>query len=101
MERSAVYGKGGIGKSVVATSLSACYALQQKKVLHVGCDPKRDSTVRLLGLDAEPVTVLERLGRNPNAVKTGEVITTGRLGIDCCECGGPTPGMGCAGRGVA
>lgn len=101
MERIAVYGKGGIGKSVVATSLSACYALQQKKVLHVGCDPKRDSTVRLLGLDTEPVTVLERLGRNPNAVKTGDVIMTGRLGIDCCECGGPTPGMGCAGRGVA
>lgn len=101
MERIAVYGKGGVGKSVIATNLSACYALTGRSVLHLGCDPKHDSALRLMANDTEPVTVLERLGRNPNAVALQQVISKGRLGIDCCECGGPTPGMGCAGRGVA
>src|SRR5512139_1586187 len=38
MERIAIYGKGGVGKSVVATNLSVCYATSGKRVLHVGCD---------------------------------------------------------------
>ena len=48
METIAIYGKGGIGKSVVATSLSVHYAQNGNKVLHVGCDPKHDSAMRLL-----------------------------------------------------
>ena len=45
--RIAFYGKGGIGKSTIASNISALLAMQGKKVLHIGCDPKADST-RLL-----------------------------------------------------
>ena len=45
--RVAFYGKGGIGKSTIASNVSALLAMQGKKVLHIGCDPKADST-RLL-----------------------------------------------------
>ena len=47
IRRVAFYGKGGIGKSTIASNVSALLAMQGKKVLHIGCDPKADST-RLL-----------------------------------------------------
>ncbi|HOU54979.1 MAG TPA: AAA family ATPase [Myxococcota bacterium] len=101
METIAVYGKGGIGKSVVATSLSAWYAMNGQRVLHVGCDPKHDSALRLLDQRTRIRTVLEVLRDDPEAAGTDEILTTGRHGIACCEAGGPEPGVGCAGRGVA
>lgn len=101
MQRIAIYGKGGVGKSVVATSLSAYYALQNKSVLHVGCDPKCDSAVRLLDGQGRIPTVLEELAKNPNLASAHSILHTGRHGILCCESGGPEPGVGCGGRGVA
>ncbi|MDH5492750.1 MAG: nitrogenase reductase [Myxococcales bacterium] len=101
VQKIAVYGKGGIGKSVVATALSAHFAQQSRRVLHVGCDPKADSAVRLIDGDAGIRTVLDAMGDDPTAVSTEQIITRGRLGIDCCEAGGPKPGLGCGGRGVA
>lgn len=97
----AVYGKGGIGKSVVATSLSACYAMRDMKVLHIGCDPKVDSAIRLVNSRDELRTVLDVLGDKQTQVAAQSVIAVGRLGIHCCESGGPPPGLGCGGRGVA
>ena len=38
--RIAVYGKGGIGKSTIASNLSVGLASGEKRVLHIGCDPK-------------------------------------------------------------
>ncbi len=99
--KMAIYGKGGVGKSVVATNLSATYAQQNKAVLHVGCDPKYDSAVRLLADGDRIKTVLEVLGEEPVTVSTESIINVGRLGIHCCESGGPKPGLGCGGRGVA
>ena len=56
----AMYGKGGIGKSTVSSNLSAVFAQQGLKVLHVGCDPKHDSTLTLL--DGAPVkTVIQKI----------------------------------------
>ena len=101
MHRIAIYGKGGVGKSVIATSLTAHYALQGQSVLHVGCDPKRDSAVRLLPGGGTMETVLDVLTRNPNAATAQGVLHKGRHGIMCCEAGGPEPGLGCGGRGVA
>jgi nitrogenase iron protein NifH len=100
-ERIAIYGKGGVGKSVVATNLSVCYARQGLRVLHIGCDPKHDSSVRLLDPETPCRTVLELLGERPSGLSGRDVLNAGRLGIACCESGGPEPGVGCAGRGVA
>ena len=101
MQRIAVYGKGGVGKSVIATTLSVYYARQGEAVLHVGCDPKRDSSVRLLQSGETLPTVLEVLAAEPNLASAHSVLHTGRHGIVCCESGGPEPGVGCGGRGVA
>lgn len=101
MEKIAIYGKGGIGKSVVATNLSAYYALTGKRVLHIGCDPKTDSSLRLIDSNVPIKTVLEVIGDNPTAASSEEIINVGRLGVECCESGGPPPGQGCGGRGVA
>ncbi len=101
MERIAIYGKGGVGKSVVATSLSACYARAGHRVLHVGCDPKHDSAVRLVDGKGSIPTVLDVLADDPNVTSTDRILHEGRYGIQCCEAGGPEPGVGCGGRGVA
>jgi nitrogenase iron protein NifH len=100
VERIAVYGKGGIGKSVVATGLSTHFGKLGKKVLHVGCDPKRDSSLRLIGRMPDK-TVVDLVGMEPGAVAANRLINEGRHGIHCIESGGPQPGLGCGGRGVA
>ena len=48
MKQIAIYGKGGIGKSTIATHLAYATANQGKTVLQVGCDPQSDSTANLL-----------------------------------------------------
>lgn len=105
MRQIAIYGKGGIGKSTVATNL--CMALREQglKVMQVGCDPKRDSTRSLTGGRLIP-TVLEtyrehlRVGRDEYAIALKDIVFEGSRGIYCVESGGPEPGIGCAGRGV-
>ena len=49
MLKVAVYGKGGIGKSTVTSNLAAAFATMGKRVIQIGCDPKADSTINLLG----------------------------------------------------
>ena len=49
MLKVAIYGKGGIGKSTVTSNLAAAFATMGKKVIQIGCDPKADSTMNLLG----------------------------------------------------
>ena len=49
MLKIAVYGKGGIGKSTVTSNLAAAFASLGKRVIQIGCDPKADSTINLLG----------------------------------------------------
>jgi len=94
----ALYGKGGIGKTTVASGLSAIYAKKRLKVLHVGCDPKHDSTMGLL--DQEPlVTVIQALSKRIQ--RPEDIVMRGRFGLHCIECGGPEPGVGCGGRGVS
>ncbi|MDD5628716.1 MAG: AAA family ATPase [Elusimicrobia bacterium] len=105
MQNIVIFGKGGIGKSTIAASLSTVYALQKKKVLHVGCDPKHDSTVGLV--DGKLIeTFLEKHARvfgvrDHGELKAEDLLVKGRLGIDCAEAGGPEPGVGCAGRGIS
>jgi len=99
MKKIAIYGKGGIGKSTVASNLSAAMALSGLRVLQIGCDPKADSTINLT--HGEPVTpVLTYLRDSDAAPDIPDIIRTGFGGVMCMETGGPTPGIGCAGRGI-
>jgi len=105
MRQIAIYGKGGIGKSTVASNLSVALSARGLQVMQVGCDPKRDSTRTLTGGRMIP-TVLEvlrdqlRAGRDQNAVTLEDIVFPGGQGVYCVESGGPEPGIGCAGRGV-
>jgi nitrogenase iron protein NifH len=105
MRQIAIYGKGGIGKSTVASNLSMALCQRGLAVMQVGCDPKRDSTRSLTGGHMIP-TVLETLrdemrqGRDKSAVRLEDIVFTGGEGVHCVESGGPEPGVGCAGRGV-
>ena len=98
MKKIAIYGKGGIGKSTTAANLSVAMSALGHKVLQIGCDPKADSTRLLTGGVPIP-TVLDQLrsGREP---ALEELVFPGRGGVLCVEAGGPTPGIGCAGRGI-
>ena len=100
MQKIAIYGKGGIGKSTVTSNLAAAMAVQGKRVIQIGCDPKADSTVNLLsGQTLMPVmNFIREYDREPDTI--GEISKIGFGNILCIETGGPTPGLGCAGRGI-
>lgn len=99
MLKIAVYGKGGIGKSTTVSNLSAAFADQGYKVMQIGCDPKADSTINLHS-GTELTTVLDLVRTKRNDFTLEDMVTIGYKGIVCVEAGGPTPGLGCAGRGI-
>ena len=100
MVKIAIYGKGGIGKSTTATNISAALAEQGKRVMQIGCDPKSDSTKALMGGMSIP-TVLDRIrDKGVDGVTLSDIVFEGFQGTLCVEAGGPTPGIGCAGRGI-
>ena len=99
MLKIAIYGKGGIGKSTMTSHLSAAFATLGKRVIQIGCDPKADSTISLL--HGEPLKpVMEYLREDPEPQSIEEISKVGFGNILCIETGGPTPGLGCAGRGI-
>ncbi len=100
MLKVAIYGKGGIGKSTVTSNLAAALALRGKRVIQIGCDPKADSTINLLGGEPlQPVmNFMREQDRDPQSLD--EIAREGFGGVLCIETGGPTPGLGCAGRGI-
>ena len=85
MRQIAIYGKGGIGKSTVATNLSMALREQSLKVMQVGCDPKRDSTRNLTQGKLIP-TVLEtyrehlRMGHDEYAIALKDIVFEGPKG---------------------
>jgi nitrogenase iron protein NifH len=99
--RIVIYGKGGIGKSTIATHLSVSYASEGLKVLHIGCDPKMDSSMKLTGNMLIPNICDFIRDGTYNERNLKDLIVRGKFGIDCMETGGPEPGKGCSGRGVA
>ena len=98
MIKIAVYGKGGIGKSTTVSNVAAALADKGLKVMQIGCDPKADSTALLHGGTAIP-TVLD-LVRSGKPFGLEDMTAVGYGGVICVEAGGPTPGLGCAGRGI-
>ena len=120
MIKIAIYGKGGIGKSTTVSNVSAALADMGYKVMQIGCDPKADSTSSLYsgsGLqsktEASPKsgllskysggglpTVLDLVREKKNDFTLEDMVCEGYGGVICVEAGGPTPGLGCAGRGI-
>lgn len=99
MYRFAIYGKGGIGKSTTSSALSCAFAQMGYKVMQIGCDPKADSTLYLH--DGNRIeNILDILREKRDQAELNELVTVGYHDIICAECGGPTPGLGCAGRGI-
>ena len=99
MIKIAVYGKGGIGKSTTVSNVSAALADMGYKVMQIGCDPKADSTSSLHG-GSEMTTVLDLVRERKNDFALEDMVREGYGGVICVEAGGPTPGLGCAGRGI-
>ena len=89
MLKVAIYGKGGIGKSTITSNLAAAFAAMGKRVIQIGCDPKADSTINLLG--GEPLRPVMNYMREEDEEPEE---------LDQIAKEGPTPGLGCAGRGI-
>ena len=99
MKKLAIYGKGGIGKSTTVSNVAAALAEQGMKVMQIGCDPKADSTITLR--HGKPLSTVLELVRGGNLNPALEdMVLEGYGGVLCVEAGGPTPGLGCAGRGI-
>ena len=100
MIKIAVYGKGGIGKSTTTSNLSAAFSKMGYRVMQIGCDPKSDSTKNLMGGVKIP-TVLDQIReKGSDQIALEDIVFEGYNGVFCVEAGGPTPGIGCAGRGI-
>ncbi len=99
MERLVLFGKGGSGKTTVASNLSAIYCREGRRVLHVGCDPKRDSLFTLVD-ELPREAALDLLLDEEREVTADDLRVRGRLGMDCVDSGGLQVGLGCGGRGV-
>lgn len=99
MKKIAIYGKGGIGKSTITGAIAAALAESGQKVMQIGCDPKADSSMNILGEKRiKPVMDVLREGNQHPLLE--EIVVEGYKGVCCVEAGGPIPGMGCAGRGI-
>ncbi|MDR1599728.1 MAG: AAA family ATPase [Oscillospiraceae bacterium] len=99
LRKIAFYGKGGIGKSTTAANVSAALCRAGYRALQIGCDPKSDSTKNLTG-GRRVATVLEQIRARKDDLAARDLVNEGYGGVLCVEAGGPTPGQGCAGRGI-
>lgn len=99
MIRIAVYGKGGIGKSTTVSNVAAALDEMGLRVMQIGCDPKADSTILLRHGEAVPA-VLDLYNKKKQSLQLEDMIRIGYNNVICVEAGGPTPGFGCAGRGI-
>ncbi|MEK5585067.1 nitrogenase iron protein [Paenibacillus sp. FSL P2-0536] len=102
MRQIAFYGKGGIGKSTTSQNTLAQLATKfGQKTMIVGCDPKADSTRLILNTKAQN-SVLQLAAERGTVedLELEDVVQLGYGDILNVECGGPEPGVGCAGRGI-
>ena len=93
MRKIAIYGKGGIRKSITTQNTVAGLAEIGHNIMVVGCDPNADSTRLLLGGLAQK-TVLDTLREECEDVELDDVLKPGYRGVMRTESGGPKPGVG-------
>lgn len=96
-----VFGKGGIGKTTVATNLGEALTDMGRKVMIIGCSPK-SSLIDVYGLRDEMMPVLELKRRHgvSSGTTTIKSIHETADGLTLAETGGPEPAVGCAGSGL-
>jgi nitrogenase iron protein NifH len=108
MRQFAVYGKGGIGKSMVSSHISFALANKGLRILHMGCDPKHDSTRLVLeGKMPRPILdILRAHNFRKDSITLDDLVFRSPLSdtvpgtIFGAEAGGPEAGSGCAGKGI-
>jgi nitrogenase iron protein NifH len=83
----ALYGKGGVGKTTLATNISAALVESGFSVLLVGCDPDGESSTLLHDGRTEP-GLLQQLQKH-KAITLEEVTHVGFKGVRCVELGAP------------
>lgn len=94
----AIYGRGGAGKSTLASNLAAAMAEIGHRVVLVGCDPTGDSTILLHGEKPRPSVIeLLRAGERPTIE---QLVTKGYRGTACIEVGDPFLIGECAASGI-
>jgi nitrogenase iron protein NifH len=96
-----VYGKGGIGKTTVATNLAeALWHEMKRNVMLVGCSPKT-SLIDIYDLSSDMVSILDlKKKEGVSAQNILKAVKRTPDGILLAETGGPEPGIGCAGVGL-
>jgi nitrogenase iron protein NifH len=78
----ALYGKGGIGKSTLASNFSVALSEMGFKIMQVGCSPKSDSVIFLNGGNPLETTILDyyrEKGINKDTIQ--DTIAEGHKGI--------------------
>ena len=91
----ALYGKGGIGKSTLASNFSVALSEMGFKIMQVGCSPKSDSVIFLNGGNPLETTILDyyrEKGINEDTIQ--DTIAEGHKGVLIAETGGPEPVFG-------
>ncbi|MDY6974029.1 MAG: hypothetical protein SV775_17210 [Thermodesulfobacteriota bacterium] len=98
----AFYGKGGIGKTVVSSNLSAVFAKGGHRPVLFGCSPKANVAEVYGPSGIEPPTPFLDVYRTEGVTKKNidNTFITTPTGVGIFECGGPEPGIGCAGKGI-
>nr|QBL07998.1 protochlorophyllide reductase ATP-binding subunit [Selaginella moellendorffii] len=99
--KTAVHGKGGIGKSTTSRNTPVASARRGKRVSQTGCDPKHDSTPTLTG--SPTPTIIDTLRSKDyhyEDARPEDVTHEGYGGVGRAEAGGPPAGAGCGGYAV-